>query len=497
MQDDKTDSAPTETPQPTQAPATWNDLGLSAEALNLIGKTDYARPTPVQAQTIPIALEGHDVIGSAQTGTGKTASFVLPMVERLAGRRGTLGLILAPTREIAQQIQATLEIFATPRGVRSVVLIGGVSLDQDMAVLKDYPEIIVATPGRLCDHLDRGNIWLDYIEVVVLDEADRMLDMGFTDQLNRVMEDVPKSRQTLLFSATMTATVERLANKIMYEPKRVAVGRASSAAQTVEQRLILMREESKMRELYRLMREEKGTIIVFVRSKIGADKLWRALHSAGVYDATCIHSDRLQSLREQALQDFKDGKFRVLIATDVVGRGIHVEDVAHVLNYDLPMEAEDYVHRVGRTGRKETSGKATSFVTPKDRGLLREIEQLLKRPIPAEYRDGLGGSGEDAGGDEQRSDRGGRDSGRGGGGRGGSSRSGGGAGGRSSSGGRSGNERVEQPARQAAPPKEPQQKNPLSAASLPKPLAQPIIGDQRKSGGKPDSGSSDPQGSES
>lgn len=478
MQDDTTQSAPPEAPQTAQTPATWNDLGLSAEALNLISKTDYTKPTPVQAQTIPVALDGYDVIGSAQTGTGKTASFVLPMVDRLAGRRGTLGLILAPTREIAQQIQATLEIFASPRGLRSVVLIGGISLDLDLAVLKDYPEIIVATPGRLCDHLDRGNVWLDYIEVVVLDEADRMLDMGFTDQLNRIMEDVPKSRQTLLFSATMTPTVERLANKIMYEPKRVAIGRAMSAAHTVEQKLIVMREESKMRELYRLMREEKGTIIVFVRSKIGADKLWRALHSAGVYDATCIHSDRLQSLREQALQDFKDGKYRVLIATDVVGRGIHVEDVAHVLNYDLPLEAEDYVHRVGRTGRKETSGKATSFVTPKDRGLLREIERLLKKPIPAEYRDGLG-----AGGDEQQSseqyDRGGR------GGSGGRSGGGGRSAGGRSSGGRGpsqggGNEptnrspKSEKPARQA---------NPLSAQNLPKPLAQPIA--QASADGQP------------
>lgn len=394
-----------ETNKPEQAeptePATWESLGLSEKTLELINKAGFKAPTPIQAKAIPLALDGYDLIASAQTGTGKTASFVLPLIEKIDGRRGTLGLILAPTREIAQQIQATLEIFATPQGIRSVVLIGGVSMDIDKAALKDYPEVIVATPGRLCDHLDRGTVWLEYIEMVILDEADRMLDMGFADQLNRIMEDVPKNRQTLLFSATMPPSVDKLARKILFEPERVMIGKTMTAAKTVEQKLLFMREESKMRELYRLMREEKGSIIIFVRSKIGADKLWRSLHSNGVYDATCIHSDRLQSLREQALAEFKEGKYRVLIATDVVGRGIHVDDVAHVVNYDLPLEAEDYVHRVGRTGRQDATGKATSFVTPNDRRLLRDIERILKKAIPTEYLDGLspeGGSSDRSGG---------------------------------------------------------------------------------------------------
>lgn len=371
------------------AQVSWEELGLSEESLSLISKAGYKHPTPVQAETIPIGLEGRDLIASAQTGTGKTASFVLPLVERLAGRRGTLALILVPTREIAQQIQGTLEIFAAPRGLRFAVLIGGISLELDKAALKDYPEIIVATPGRLCDHLDRGNVWLNYIEMVVLDEADRMLDMGFSEQLNRIMLDVSEDRQTLLFSATMPPSVARLAGKILYDPLRVTIGRVTSAAHTVDQKILFMREESKMRELHRLIREEKGSIIVFVRSKANADLLWRRLHSAGVYDATCIHSDRLQSLRQQALQDFKDGKYRILIATDVVGRGIHVDDVAHVVNFDLPMEPEDYVHRVGRTGRQNATGLATTFVTPRDRKGLAELERFLKRTIPTQYLDGL------------------------------------------------------------------------------------------------------------
>ena len=368
-------------------PLSWETLGLSPEALDLIKKADYRAPTPVQAESIPLALEGNDVIASAQTGTGKTASFVLPMVDRFSGREGTFGLILSPTREIAQQTQATLQIFGAPRGIRSIVLIGGIDMKIDAAAIQTYPQVIVATPGRLCDHLDRGNIWLDFIKVVVLDEADRMLDMGFADQLARIMMEVPKERQTLLFSATMSPSVESLAKKILHNPKRVAIGRASSAATRVEQRVIWMKEESKNRELNRLLNYEKGSIIVFTRSKEGASRVWRSLHSRGVYDATYIHSDRLQAHREQALAEFKEGKYRILIATDVAGRGIHVEDVAHVVNYDLPMEAEDYVHRIGRTGRKEASGKATSFATGRDRGLMQRIEKLLGFPVPAEYAD--------------------------------------------------------------------------------------------------------------
>ncbi len=375
-------------PVPTPVePVSWQSLGLSQETLDLIEKAGYKQPSPVQAASIPTVLEGHDLIASAQTGTGKTATFVLPMVEAFQGRQGTFGLILAPTREIAQQIEATIQIFGAPRGVRSAVLIGGVDMRHDQKALDSYPQIIVATPGRLCDHLDRGNIWLDYIEVVVLDEADRMLDMGFSDQLSRIMEDVPKQRQTMLFSATITPVVQKLAQKILYQPKSVSIGKPLSAAKTVEQRILWMREESKNRELQRLLRRESGSIIVFTRSKDGATRVWRSLHSAGFYDATYIHSDRLQAHREQALAEFKEGKYRILIATDVAGRGIHIDDVAHVVNYDLPMEAEDYVHRIGRTGRAGATGKATTFATDRDRRSIKEIEKLLGRELLADFTD--------------------------------------------------------------------------------------------------------------
>jgi ATP-dependent RNA helicase RhlE len=364
----------------------WQSLKLSSASLELISKAGFASPTPIQSQTIPIALAGHDIIASAQTGTGKTASFVLPMVERFSGREGTFGLILAPTREIAQQIQATLEIFGTPQKIRSIVLIGGIDMKIDIRGLQTYPQIIVATPGRLCDHLDRGTLWLDFIEVVVLDEADRMLDMGFSSQLARIMEEVPKKRQTMLFSATISTEVGRLANKILQDPRKVTVGKSQSAAGGVEQRVIWMEEAGKTRELRRLLREETGSIIVFTRSKDGATRVWRSLHSAGIYDATYIHSDRLQSHREQALAEFKEGKYRILIATDVAGRGIHVDAVAHVVNYDLPLEADSYVHRIGRTGRAGSTGKATTFATSRDRRLIEEIEKLLGKTIPSEER---------------------------------------------------------------------------------------------------------------
>ena len=363
----------------------WRDLGLDPVILEVIAKAGFTRPTPVQAQTIPIAIQGTDVIASAQTGTGKTASFVLPMVQQFRGRQGTFGLILAPTREIAQQIHATIEILGAPLGIRSIVLIGGIDMRHDTTALNTYPQIIVATPGRLCDHLDRGNIWLDYLEIIVLDEADRMLDMGFSAQLSRVMDDVPSNRQTMLFSATISPSVQRLADKILHKPERVSIGVPLSTAGGVEQRVLWMSEESKNRELQRIMRQEAGSIIVFTRSKDGATRVWRSLHSAGVYDATYIHSDRLQAHREQALAEFKEGKYRILIATDVAGRGIHIDNVAHVVNYDLPMEAENYVHRIGRTGRAGLSGKSTTFATQRDQGAIREIEKLIGKPIPAEY----------------------------------------------------------------------------------------------------------------
>lgn len=383
MTDSKTPDSPAPvlpvTPSP---PARWEDLSLSPKLFELVQKAGFKAPTPIQVQAIPEAIQGKDIIASAQTGTGKTASFVFPMMERIKDRQGTYGLILAPTREIAQQIQGTLEQFAAPLGVRSIVLIGGIDYAIDAKAIQTYPQIIVGTPGRICDHLDRGNLWLEFIEMVVLDEADRMLDMGFTDQLNRILKECPTQRQTMMFSATFSAQVETLARKNLHNPTRIAVGRAMTAAHSVEQSLLWLHEDTKNRELRRLLKEEPGSTIVFTRSKDGASRVWRSLHSNGFYDATYLHSDRIQSDREKALQEFKDGKYRILIATDVAGRGIHVDGVAHVINYDLPMEPQDYVHRIGRTGRADSTGKATSLITPRDLRELRDIILTLKKTLP-------------------------------------------------------------------------------------------------------------------
>jgi len=368
-------------PPASEVGPAWEDLGLSSEVLELVRKEGYTAPTPVQGQAIPALLAGRDLIVSAQTGTGKTAAFVLPLVEKLKGRSGTLGLILAPSREIALQTQAVMEVFGTPLGVRSVALIGGIDLKIDAEALRTYPQVIVATPGRLCDHADRGNVWLEYLEFLILDEADRMLDMGFSAQLNRILEETPKSRQSLLFSATFPPPVEKLANAMLTDPQRIQIGKSVSAATTVEQRFLFMPEKAKLNQLQRLLEREEGTVFIFTRSKDGASRLWRSLRGRGFENVTQLHSDLRQADREQALEDFKNGVYRIMIATDVIGRGIHVEGVAHVVNYDLPRDAEDYVHRVGRTGRAKARGRATSFITPGDYFTLAKIERLLGRRI--------------------------------------------------------------------------------------------------------------------
>ena len=366
---------------PKTWPKNWIDFNLDPALLKLIEQAGFETPTSVQLRAIPPALEGRDLIVSAQTGTGKTAAFVIPIIERLKGREGTYCLVLAPSREIALQTKDVLDTFASPLGIRSAVLIGGVDMRLDQQAIATYPQILVATPGRLCDHLDRGNIWLEYLEIVVLDEADRMLDMGFAEQLNRILRDTPAKRQTLLFSATVPEPVEKLARRIMQRPERIQIGKAVSPAESVDQRFVFTEEAAKLRILQLLLEEEKGSVFIFTKSKIGATRLWRSLRARGFYDATHLHSDLRQRDREQSLEDFKAGKYRVMIATDVIGRGIHVDGVAHVINYDLPRDATDYVHRIGRTGRVDATGKATSLVTYRDKLIIRKIERLLGHSI--------------------------------------------------------------------------------------------------------------------
>jgi ATP-dependent RNA helicase RhlE len=362
----------------------WNELNLSSEMLTLIENAGYKAPTPVQCQSIPFVMEGLDVLVSSQTGSGKTASFVIPVVERFKGKNGTYILALSPTREIAQQTGAVFEAFGKPLGLRTVVCIGGASIPVEKEALASSPHIIVATPGRLCDHLERGNVWLDFIQCLIFDEADRMLEMGFAKQIDTITEQIPKQRQTLMFSATFAPRVEKLARSVMNDPKEVTIVKSEASTPKIEQRLLWLYEEKKMPALMRLAQEEPGTIIIFAKSKERVYQVWRSLHGKKD-DVTYIHSDLTQEQREAAIAEFKSGRYRILVATDVMGRGIDVDDVAHVVNYDVPREAEDYVHRIGRTGRRGKSGHATTFAIPvKDEQGIRAIEKLRGVTSPAE-----------------------------------------------------------------------------------------------------------------
>lgn len=364
----------------------WNELSLSPEMLAIIEQVGYTAPSPVQQQSIPLVMAGHDVLVSSQTGSGKTASFVIPVVERFKGKNGTYILALAPTREIAQQTGAVFETFGKPFGLRTVVCIGGASIPVEKEALASSPHIIVATPGRLCDHLERGNVWLDFIQCLVFDEADRMLEMGFAKQIDTITEQIPKERQTLMFSATFAPKVEKLARNVMNEPKEVTIVKSETSTPKIEQQLFWIPEERKMSTLMRLVQDEPGTVIIFAKSKERVYQVWRSLHGKKD-DVTYIHSDLNQEQREAAIADFKSGRFRILVATDVMGRGIDVDDVAHVVNYDVPREAEDYIHRIGRTGRRGKTGHASTFAIPgKDDMGIKAIEKLRGVPAPAQTK---------------------------------------------------------------------------------------------------------------
>lgn len=366
-----------------QKELSWSDLGLSSEMLDQIKLANFQNPTSVQAQSIPLILEGHDVLASSQTGSGKTASFVIPSVERFKGKNGTYILALSPTREIAQQTGAVFEAFAAQYGMKVAVCIGGASIPVEKEALSSSPHIIVATPGRLCDHLERGNVWLDFIQCLIFDEADRMLEMGFAKQIDTITEQIPNERQTLMFSATFSPTVEKLAKKAMRNPKEVVIKRTVESAPKIDQRLFWIPEEQKLHNLIKVLRYEKGTMFVFVKAKERAYQVWRSLQNAGFESVTYIHSDLPQDARELAVADFKSGKYRVIIATDVMGRGIDVDDVAHVVNYDVPREPADYIHRIGRTGRRGLTGRASTFAVPgKDDKSIKAIEKLRGVPAP-------------------------------------------------------------------------------------------------------------------
>src|ERR1051325_4121125 len=361
----------------------FDELGLSPSVLEAVRDAGYQHPTPIQAQAIPLVLKGRDVMGLAQTGTGKTAAFTLPIVNHLLdGPRRTRALVLTPTRELCVQVEESVKKYARHAELSVVSVYGGVPLDPQQKELRAGVDIVVATPGRLIDHLERQNVVFDDLEVLVLDEADRMLDMGFAPQINRIVSDVPRYRQTLLFSATMPPEVEALARKYLRKPTVVQVGRRSQAASTVTHAVYPVPRERKSSLLAQLLRKDDlDSVLVFTRTKHGADRVVRHLEREGIA-ATAMHADKTQPQRTKALEDFKLGKVRVLVATDIAQRGLDISGITHVINYDVPQQAEDYVHRIGRTGRAAKEGDAFTFMAPDEIAMVRQIERMAGQPIP-------------------------------------------------------------------------------------------------------------------
>jgi len=367
----------------------FDSLGLSADILRAVAEQGYREPTPIQRQAIPVVLSGRDLLASAQTGTGKTAGFTLPLLQKLStqaatgrGRRPVRALILTPTRELAAQIGENVRDYSKYLELRSLVVFGGVSINPQMMKLRGGVDILVATPGRLLDLEHQNAVDLSQIEVLVLDEADRMLDMGFIHDIRRVLAKLPAKRQNLLFSATFSDDIKTLAEKLLHNPEQVEVARRNTASEQVSQLVHFVDKKRKRELLSQLIGEGNWQqVLVFTRTKHGANHLAEQLNKDGI-TAAAIHGNKSQGARTRALADFKTGAIRVLVATDIAARGLDIEELPHVVNYELPNVAEDYVHRIGRTGRAAATGAALSLVCVDEHKLLRDIERLLKREIP-------------------------------------------------------------------------------------------------------------------
>ena len=354
----------------------FGGLGIAPGLLGAIARLKFTEPTPIQHRSIPVGLEGKDLIAIAQTGTGKTLAFGIPMIQRLARLKGR-GLVLLPTRELAIQVSDSLLSVGRALGVRTAVLIGGAPEGPQKRALEKNPRVIVATPGRLVDFLDKRVLKLDRVQILVLDEADRMLDMGFAPQLNRIMSVLPDERQTMLFSATMPQEILGLAHRHMKLPVNIEIAPSGTAAENVVQEVFFLKRDAKLPLLQVVLSENQGPVLIFTRTKYGARKLARHIRGLG-YSAAEIHSDRSQPQRREALEGFKSGKYRILVATDIAARGIDVVGIQLVLNFDLPNNTQDYVHRIGRTARAGMAGRAISFAMFEQRKEIKEIERLIK-----------------------------------------------------------------------------------------------------------------------
>lgn len=362
-----------------QGALSFDGLGIAPKLLEVLTELGFSTPTPIQLQSIPVSLEGKDMVGIAQTGTGKTLAFGIPMIQLLAIHKG-MGLVVLPTRELALQVDENLRKIGQKIGLRTSVLIGGEPINKQLASLKKNPHIIIATPGRLNDHIERRSASLGNVKILVLDEADMMLDMGFLPQIKNILKLIPKQRQTMLFSATMPSEIVKIASEYMSIPTRIEVAPAGTSAENVEQEIIVINKEDKLEQLKKILSDTKGSVLIFMRTKHTAKILTRKITQIG-FTAAEIHSNRSLAQRKKALDGFKLGQYRILVATDIAARGIDVKEIELVINYDLPEKSDDYVHRIGRTARAGKSGKAISFVMPSQLKNLREIEKLINKTL--------------------------------------------------------------------------------------------------------------------
>ena len=371
----------------SSAQGSFYGLGIAPGLLDVLDKLKFSVPTPIQHKAIPIAIEGKDIIGIAQTGTGKTLAFGIPMIQRLAQKRGR-GLVLVPTRELAIQVNEALIQLTPTFKMKTVVLIGGESLQMQTLSLRQDPRIIIATPGRLIDHIGQHHIRIDDVVILILDEADRMLDMGFAPQVERILRLIPRDRQTMLFSATMPAGIVKIASTYMHLPVRTEIAPSGTATELVSQELFVVRRDLKGRLLGALLKQYTGSVLLFIRTKIAARKVTRLLRAMG-HAVAEIHADRTLEQRKEALSGFKSGKYRILVATDIAARGIDVTGIELVINYDLPDDPENYVHRIGRTGRAGLEGHAITFATPEQGKDVQNIEKIIRTTIPLSKHPGL------------------------------------------------------------------------------------------------------------
>ncbi len=355
----------------------FNELPIDNKLKNSIKFADFKTPTPIQSKSIPISLMGKDILGTAQTGTGKTLAFTIPMINKLILDKNAMALIICPTRELASQVmQTVLKLNVREIGIGNALLIGGEGMQKQLKKLKKRARIIVGTPGRINDHLKRQSLNLSKVSYLVLDETDRMLDMGFTPQIELILKFIPKQHQTLLFSATLPNNILRISEKYLNNPERIAVGSLSTPIEKIKQETFQITQDKKYHELINQLVERNGSILVFVKTKHGADKIVKRLKYDG-HSADAIHGNLRQSKRERVINNFRNGKSRILIATDVAARGLDIPLIQHVINYDLPQVPEDYIHRVGRTGRAGKEGSALTFLTPSDRSMWNSISRLI------------------------------------------------------------------------------------------------------------------------